>query len=69
MGINCTYDRNKVSLFNSQLGFIDFVVIPFYELFVNLFPNLNFLVENLNDNKRRIKLLEEENNKNINETI
>jgi len=69
LGINCTYDRNKVSLFKSQLGFIDFVVIPFYELFVNLFPNLNFLVENLNDNKRRIKLLEEENNKNINETI
>ena len=66
LGMDCTYDRNKVSLYKSQLGFIDFVEIPFYELFVKLFPNLNFLVENLNDNKRRIKLLEEENNKNLN---
>lgn len=66
LGINCTYDRNNVSLYKSQLGFIDFVGIPFYELFVKLFPNLNFLVENLKDNKRRIKLLEEENNKDLN---
>ena len=66
LGMDCTYDRNKISLYKSQLGFIDFVEIPFYELFVKLFPNLNFLVENLNDNKRRIKLLEEENNKNLN---
>ena len=69
LGINCTYDRNKVSLYKSQLGFIDFIEIPFYELFVKLFPSLNFLVENLLDNKKRIKLLEEEYNKNLNEKI
>ncbi len=69
LGINCTYDRNKVSLYKSQLGFIDFIEIPYFELFVKLFPNLNFLFENLKDNKRRIKLLEEENNKNLNEKV
>jgi len=69
LGINCTYDRNKVSLYKSQLGFIDFIEIPYFELFVKLFPNLNFLFENLKDNKRRIKLLEEENNKNLNEKL
>ena len=69
LGINCTYDRNKVSLYKSQLGFIDFIEIPYFELFVKLIPNLNFLFENLKDNKRRIKLLEEENNKNLNEKL
>ena len=69
LGINCTYDRNKVTLYQSQLGFIDFIEIPYYELFVKLFPNLNFLVENLRDNKKRIKLLEEEYNKNLNKKI
>ena len=39
---------------------MDFVVIPFYSQFVKVFPKLNFLFENLNDNKKRIKLLEDE---------
>ena len=68
-GINCTYDRNKVSLYKSQLGFIDFIEIPYFELFVKLFPTLNFLVENLSDNKNRIKLLEEEYNKSLSKKI
>ena len=64
LGLNCSCDRNKVSLYKSQLGFIDYVEIPFYGLFVKVFPKLNFLVENLNNNRERIKLLEEEDNKN-----
>ena len=64
LGLNCSCDRNKVSLYKSQLGFIDYVEIPFYGLFVKVFPKLNFLVENLNNNRERIKLLEDEDNKN-----
>ena len=66
LGLNCSCDRNKVSLYKSQLGFIDYVEIPFYGLFVKVFPNLNFLMENLNNNRERIKLLEDEDNKNKN---
>lgn len=66
LGLNCSCDRNKVSLFKSQLGFIDYIEIPFYGLFVKVFPKLNFLMENLNDNRERIKLLEDEDNKNKN---
>jgi len=62
LGLNCSCDRNKISLYKSQLGFIDYVEIPFYTLFVKVFPKLNFLYENLNNNRQRIKLLEEENN-------
>ena len=64
LGLNCSCDRNKVSLYKSQLGFIDYVEIPFYGLFVKVFPKLNFLIENLNNNRERIKLLEDEDNKN-----
>ena len=62
LGLNCSCDRNKISLYKSQLGFIDYVEIPFYTLFVKVFPKLNFLYENLSNNRQRIKLLEEENN-------
>jgi hypothetical protein len=64
LGLNCSYDRNKISLYKSQLGFIDFIEIPFYSLFVKVFSGLNFLIDNLNNNKEMIKLLEDENNKN-----
>ena len=62
LGLNCSCDRNKISLYKSQLGFIDYVEIPFYTLFVKVFPKLNFLYENLDNNRKRIQLLEEESN-------
>lgn len=64
LGLNCSCDRNKISLYKSQLGFIDYIEIPFYGLFTKTFPQLNFLMENLNNNRERIKLLEDEDNKN-----
>lgn len=36
----------------------------FYSLFVKAFPKLDFLLENLNNNKQTILKLEEENKKN-----
>ena len=63
LGLNCSCDRNKVTIYKSQLGFIDFIEIPFYDSFVKIFPNLKFLFENLNNNRQIIKLLEEEDNK------
>ena len=64
LGLNCSFDRNKLTIYKNQLGFIDFVEIPFYGLFVKVFPKLNYLYENLNNNRERIKLLEDENSKN-----
>ena len=64
LGLNCSFDRNKTTLYKTQLGFIDYVEIPFYSLFVKVFPKLNFLYENMNNNREKIKLLEDEENKN-----
>ena len=64
LGLNCSFDRNKTTIYKSQLGFIDYVEIPFYSLFVKVFPKLNFLYENMSNNREKIKLLEDEDNKN-----
>ena len=57
LGIQCSCDRNKISLYKSQLGFIDFVEIPFFSQFVKVFPKLDYLYENINNNRERIKLI------------
>ena len=64
LGLNCSCDRDKVTIYKSQLGFIDYIEIPYFDLFVKVFPKLNFLVENLKGNRQQIVLLEEEDNKN-----
>ena len=63
LGLKCSCDRTKVTIYKNQLGFIDFVELPFFGLVSKAFPKLDYLLLNLNDNKQRIKLLEEKNNK------
>jgi hypothetical protein len=43
-------DRDKVNRPNSQIGFIEFVIAPFAEIKVNMFPQLDFLALNLSEN-------------------
>ena len=64
LGLNCSCDRDKVSIYKSQLGFIDYIEKPFFDSFVKVFPKLNYLVEELNTNREKILLLEQEDNKN-----
>ena len=63
LGLKCSCDRNKVTLYKNQIGFIDFIELPFFSLVVKVFPKLDFLLENLNNNKQMVLKLEEENNK------
>lgn len=43
-------DRNKVSPPNAQVGFIEFVIAPMAEGMINLFPTLESLAMNLEEN-------------------
>ena len=52
-------DRATVTIPKSQIGFIDGIVYPFMNSLVNLFPNLEFLIENINKNKEEYKNLKE----------
>ena len=60
LGLKCSCDRNVVTLYKSQLGFIDYIITPFYELFVKVFPKLNFLKDNVEENRKKIKEMENE---------
>merc|ERR550525_1100467 len=46
-------DRTKVNRPNSQVGFIEFVILPMAEKMVDLFPELKYCTENLIENVGR----------------
>ena len=60
----CSCDRNKVTIYQSQLGFINFIEIPYFSLFISVFHNLKFYMDNLNKNKQKLLEMEEKEKKN-----
>ena len=69
LGIKCSFDRETMTIYNNQLGFINYIEIPFYSLFVEIFPKLKFLLENINNNKNKVIELEEKDNNHNNKQI
>ena len=68
LGMVCSCDRNKTTIYQSQLGFINFIEMPFYSLFGDLFKKLKFYYDTLMENKNKIiALQQEDNNKKENE--
>ena len=64
LGLKCSCDRNKVTLYKSQLGFIDYIINPFFGEFIKVFPKLNYIYDNVEENRKKIKQMEDEDNKN-----
>ena len=68
LNLPCFCDREKISIYQSQLGFINFIEMPFYSLFGDLFKKLKFYYDTLMENKNKIiALQQEDNNKKENE--
>ena len=63
LGLKCTFDRETTTIYKNQLGFINYIEIPFFSLFTQTFPKLKFLMDNLNNNKNEILRLQEKDNK------
>ena len=63
LGLNCSCDRNKVTIYQSQLGFINYIELAYFSLFVILFPELKFFNEQLINNKSKLISMEEEEKK------
>ena len=61
VSVNC--DRLTTSLPQSQIGFMNFIVGPFFISFVDIFPELSFLTDNVKDNTERYKKMKEEDDK------
>ena len=64
LGIKCSYDRETMSAYQNQLGFINYIEIPFFGIFVENFPKLKYLMDNLKNNKNKILILEEKDKEN-----
>ena len=62
LGLVCSCDRNSVNLRKNQIGFIDYVVDEFVSNFIQVFPNLKFLHDNLVDNREKLLDYKDEEN-------
>lgn len=45
------FDREETNIAKSQIGFLDYIVKPSFELAAKLMPKLSFCVENVETNK------------------
>ena len=57
VSMNC--DRLTTTLPQCQIGFMNYIVGPLFISIVEIFPELNFLVENLNNNVEKYKKIHE----------
>ena len=59
LNLPCSCDREKVTIYQSQLGFINFIEIPFFSLMADLTPKLKFFYDNLLNNKNILLSMQE----------
>lgn len=64
LGLVCSCDRNKVTIYQSQLGFINYIELPYFSLFAELFKKLKFYYDTLNSNKDKLINMQQEDNNN-----
>ena len=65
LGINVSYlcDRNKVNIPKDQVGFLNGVILPTFDILTQLFPGLNYTTENVMNNIKEWQKLVDENRK------
>ena len=65
LGINVSYlcDRNKVNIPKDQVGFLNGVILPTFDILTQLFPGLNYTMENAMNNIKEWQKLADENRK------
>ena len=65
LGINVSYlcDRNKVNVPKDQVGFLNGVILPTFDILTQLFPGLNYTMENIMNNIKEWQKLADENRK------
>ena len=59
LNLPCSCDREKVTIYQSQLGFINFIEIPFFSLMADLSPKFKFFYDNLLNNKNILLSMQE----------
>ena len=59
LNLVCSCDREKVTIYQSQLGFINFIEIPYFSLFAEITSKLKFFYDNLLNNKNILLSMQE----------
>jgi hypothetical protein len=59
LNLACSCDREKVTIYQSQLGFINFIEIPYFSLIAEMNPKLKFFYDNLLNNKNILLTMQE----------
>ena len=59
LNMKCSCDREKVTIYQSQLGFINFIEIPYFSLFAEVTSKLKFFYDNLLNNKNILLSMQE----------
>ena len=63
LNLPCFCDRDKVTVYQSQLGFINFIEIPYFSLLAELNPKMKFFYDNLLNNKSILLSMQEKDKK------
>ena len=65
MGLPVSFlsDRDTTTIPQGQIGFMEGVVLPFYSSVVNIFPELDYSIKNLNYKKSEFIKMKEEDEK------
>ena len=64
LGLVCTNDRNTIQLSKNQIGFIDYVVEGFNSSFIQVYPSLKFLHDQIVENREKFVNYKDEDNNN-----
>ena len=64
LGLVCTSDRNTIQLSKNQIGFIDYVVEGFNSSFIQVYPSLKFLHDQIVENREKFVNYKDEDNNN-----
>ena len=62
LGLPCSCDRTKVQLNINQISFIDYIIESYVSLYVTIFPDLQFLYDNVINNREKFINYNEDNN-------
>ena len=61
--ISLLCDRETTKIPKAQLGFISYIVKPFFNIYCDMVPEIQPLIDNLNSNCERYRLMDAEDEK------
>ena len=65
LSVQAMYDKERADVISTQLGFLDFIVVPLWEMWIEICPESLPIVEQLDTNRGVYVLIENQVVKNV----